>query len=430
MVIHVKGFGKIRSADINIGSLTLFIGENNSGKTYLMQLIYQVLDSLTDLKGISKYLEENLTQIDSSNFKKINIALNKWLQANRNKIVKDIFLCAVPIKELGVDLDEIDGKYTLEDTPDITATAGAADSYKIKYNGKRKSTEFFCVINSTESNKIDSFVSSVVRQIVSNHCNCASSSLFIPASRSGLMLVYRNVFASRGRQALTEITEKRTNNSLGLTRPVYDFLEFLQTYCFDSRDNKLKKEIVDFISKNIIDGIFDISSNAILYKTSNSNEYFPAHLSSSMVNELAPIVMALTNLGEYRYIFYDEIETCLHPLKQIEMARLVVRLVNSNYKMLISTHSDTMAIALNNLILLSRSKNKDTKAKTLGYNKDDFFQKNDIHVYQFKCEKGKTNVTEVEMYPNINIGYDFELFNQSNDKLYNDARIVMEDTDE
>ena len=35
----VKEFGKIRSARINISNFTVFIGENNSGKTKLMELI-------------------------------------------------------------------------------------------------------------------------------------------------------------------------------------------------------------------------------------------------------------------------------------------------------------------------------------------------------------------------------------------------------
>ena len=40
MIIHVRGFGKIESADIDMSNLVIFVGENNSGKTYLMQLIY------------------------------------------------------------------------------------------------------------------------------------------------------------------------------------------------------------------------------------------------------------------------------------------------------------------------------------------------------------------------------------------------------
>lgn len=431
MKIHIKEFGKIKTADIDLGGLTVFVGENNSGKTYLMELIYQTLYALIDLKGISDYFEENLTQIDPSNWNIVNIAVNKWLKANKNKITKNAFMSPISIKELSVDLDEIDGRYTMEDTPDTQRVANVVDSFSISHTGKKKISAHCINIQDTHNyNKTDVFVSFVINHTTFNYRNNALPAIFFPASRSGLMLVFRNVLASQSRtQSIIEFGEKKGKNALGLTRPVYEYLEFLQTYRFDSRDTQQKK-IVEFISNNLVDGVFDISSNAILYKPQYSEKFFPAHLSSSMVNELAPLVMMLTNLGDYNYIFYDEIETCLHPLKQIEMARLIVRLVNCDYRMIISTHSDTMAIALNNLIILSQTDNRNLKTEKLGYSKEDFFKTNNIHIYQFKCDKAKTTISEIEMYPNINIGYDFELFNQSNDKLYNDARIIMEDADE
>lgn len=430
MKIHIEGFGKIKSADIYLGSLTIFVGENNSGKTYLMQLIYQVLDSLNDLEGLSRYLDSEITYIDQPTWTPINTAVNRWLHVNRNNIVKKAFLSAISIKEISVDFDEIEGNYTLETTPNLKEATGAADAFLISYKNKRISHKILTEVNSYNSNRTEDFIATVIGHAMFSNRKFAIPTLFFPASRSGLMLVYREVLASQSRtQSIIDLAVKKEKNGLGLTRPVYDFLEFLQTYRFDSRDTQQKK-IVEFISNNLVDGTFDISSNAILYKPLNSDKFFPAHLSSSMVNELAPLVMMLTNLCDYNYVFYDEIETCLHPLKQIEMARLVVRLVNSNYKMVISTHSDTMAIALNNLILLSHLKNKEIVAKKLGYNRDDFFQKDDIHVYQFKCGKQKTTVSEIKMYPNINIGYDFELFNQSSDRLYTDAKTILEDIDE
>lgn len=426
MVIHVKGFGKIKSADINIGSLTVFVGENNSGKTYLMQLIYHVLETLIDLRGLSKFLDEEITQINQSNWNQINIAVNKWLQANRKMIVKEAFLSTISITELSVDFDEIEDEYTLNLLPP-PASNETMYSYEItnKTTKKLVSTHFVpCYYDKTSV-----LVSSILSYVLPKHGRIATKPLFLPSSRVGLMLLYRDVFASRKPQDMMNLSMQKSKNTLGLTCPVYDYLNFLQTYRYDS-DSKRNKKIIDFIGERLIDGSFDFGEHAILYKPQFSKKYFPAHLSSSMINELAPLVMMLTNIVSYDSIFYDEIETCLHPLKQIEMARLVVRLVNSNYKMVISTHSDTMAIALNNLILLSHMSNRDEIAEKLGYSKDDFFQKNDIHVYQFTCGKGKTTVTEIEMYPNINIGYDFELFNQSNNKLYNDARIIMEDADE
>lgn len=429
MKIHVKGFGKIKSADIDLGSLTIFVGENNSGKTYLMQLIYQVLDFLKDLEGLHKFLNEDITHIDQNNWMQINNAVNNWLQANKNTFVKKVFLSKVPIKEISVDFDKIEGEYSLENLSGLKESTGAYDAYSISYNNKLISRHIIPETNSNAPNRTEIFIADVIDHVVFANRKSATPAIFFPASRSGLMLVYREVMASQSRSQSIVDLAKKEKTGLGLTRPVYDFLEFLQTYRFDSRDTQQKK-IVEFISNNLVDGEFDISSNAILYKSHYSDKYYPAHLSSSMVNELAPLVMLLTNLNDYNYIFYDEIETCLHPLKQIEMARLVVRLVNNNYKMVISTHSDTMAIALNNLILLSNLNDKEQKAKILNYDQNDFFRKDDIHIYQFKCSKKSTTVSEIKMYPNINIGYNFELFNQSNDKLYNDAKLIMEDTNE
>ena len=103
-----------------------------------MELIYQTLYALTDLKGISDYFEENLTQIDPSNWNIVNIAVNKWLKANKNKITKNAFMSPISIKELSVDLDEIDGRYTMEDTPDTQRVANVVDSFSISHTGKKK----------------------------------------------------------------------------------------------------------------------------------------------------------------------------------------------------------------------------------------------------------------------------------------------------
>ena len=41
--INVKNFGKIKEARVNIGNFTVFVGNNNSGKTQLMELIYGII---------------------------------------------------------------------------------------------------------------------------------------------------------------------------------------------------------------------------------------------------------------------------------------------------------------------------------------------------------------------------------------------------
>ncbi len=40
--LRVSGYGKIESAEIEMAPLTLFVGDNNSGKSYLMSLLWGI----------------------------------------------------------------------------------------------------------------------------------------------------------------------------------------------------------------------------------------------------------------------------------------------------------------------------------------------------------------------------------------------------
>ena len=41
--LHVENFAKIKSADVNIAPLMCFVGDNNSGKSYLMSILWGIL---------------------------------------------------------------------------------------------------------------------------------------------------------------------------------------------------------------------------------------------------------------------------------------------------------------------------------------------------------------------------------------------------
>lgn len=42
-ILHIKEFGKIMEATVQPAPFTVFIGDNNSGKSYLMTLLYGIL---------------------------------------------------------------------------------------------------------------------------------------------------------------------------------------------------------------------------------------------------------------------------------------------------------------------------------------------------------------------------------------------------
>lgn len=57
MILSVKNFGKIAEARVDIGDYAIFVGNNNSGKTFLMQLIYGVMLEVSNM-FLAEYMDE------------------------------------------------------------------------------------------------------------------------------------------------------------------------------------------------------------------------------------------------------------------------------------------------------------------------------------------------------------------------------------
>ena len=110
--LYVEDYGRIKHAEIEDASLTLFVGDNNSGKSYLLALLWGI-KSL----GISTFMGEqylNLTEtermeqrllklLDDAKKDKnsailleeladdLELILNKALEINKENLVKKIF---------------------------------------------------------------------------------------------------------------------------------------------------------------------------------------------------------------------------------------------------------------------------------------------------------------------------------------------------
>lgn len=99
MIVHfiVREFGKVESADILSDNLVLLVGNNNSGKTMVMQLIYGMRKALenfpvpvpkvkrTDLNG------QCLIRCDREWFREVEDQVNRYLAENREQIVEGVF---------------------------------------------------------------------------------------------------------------------------------------------------------------------------------------------------------------------------------------------------------------------------------------------------------------------------------------------------
>lgn len=257
--------------------------------------------------------------------------------------------------------------------------------------------------------------------------------IYLPASRSGIMLLYANYLSNDNKRDGIDGVEIETGNDTdkeneyGLTQPVYDFLMFLLKHKTSEMISDNNKALIEFINQNIINGRLEKVGNTVRYVPGESEKSIPIFLSSSLVSELAPIYQILSGIQRFKYIMYDEIETCQHPTKQLQLARLLIRMVNSGYRLIVSTHSDTMASAINNLITLSLKNKRGELLDRLGYEAEDLINADCIRAYQFLINKeGRTVVKEVPGYFSIGVGFDFDIFNKTNDKIYQDALALAE----
>lgn len=441
MKLNVENFGKIKSASVELNGYSIFVGDNNSGKSYLMQLIYGLLEAFRNIHEVGNIpsfhlpTEEKPMVVEQNFIQEYFDALNAWLEKEKNAIVKKIFNYEIAIGKIWLSCNEPCPIFSMK------KVAKSID-VSLKEDQRVFSRYVFLVgneivLNWSVSNKIeqkikegvakDTLCSLIVTHLTSKNF-FGNDLLYLPACRSGLNLLYKDAlgeYASRD-----SIMESGDDDSLppakkfGLTKPFLDYMLFLMQYKEDEDYKQKNKSLILFVENEILKGGHIISINDEIQYVTEDGLKLPLHVSSSMVNEISPIRLLLSSRNRIKHIFYDEIETSQHPKTQLQLARLLNRLVNAGFKMIVSTHSDTMAAAISNLVTLSFCENKLEKAKELGYEEADLLKEDCIHAYQFEKVDGKTVVVELEKFVNQGIGFDFTLFNEANEKLYADYQVI------
>ena len=114
--INVKNFGKISSARVNISNFTVFVGNNNSGKTQLMELIYAVIkhvSALTPDMDLPQINDVDAFRMGKEEITDLNERVNKYLAEHIHEMIDETFNASVPIEEITVEFRDIDAEYEM-----------------------------------------------------------------------------------------------------------------------------------------------------------------------------------------------------------------------------------------------------------------------------------------------------------------------------
>ena len=449
--LKVSGYGKIKSAEIEAAPLTLFVGDNNSGKSYLMSLLWGVrnfgaevlfgnaFESITEPENrllgwvrehVEKAQEQGKCTADVGKIaRELQLVLQERIKRNQNNLLKTIFNSPdVKIKELQIELKNLDKTFIYFSFDVLGGKVGIflqTDEAGVGYGTLFSERE-------QETGKVDrktlEILLKIVYDLLLNKGNIDSGlnkCIYLPAARTGFMLT-KDVINKFGRRETFNIGAER-EAAVPFVRPVNQFLDVINDLVLDEAGNALFADIVNYLERDMADGTVEMSTlpnKEVLYVPKGKRSGIPLRVVSAVVTELSPLILILKHKDKLDTIFYEEPEMCLHPQLQQKMARVICRLVNAGVDMGVTTHSDIILQHVNNMIRLSQRKDREDICRQLGYTADDLLTPDGVRVYQLKAETG--GKTRVEELPCGEYGYKIPTFNDALDRIMDEAYMIQE----
>lgn len=411
----VKNLGVIAEAEFSAAPLTLLVGQNNTGKSYLATLIWMLArPSMLLSEGTAeaqrpKWLDELHDRFERPQPPKLSVGgehagqliayIQSIFERSGSDILKKVFNydgfenCRIQfsVSEQFEPFDVVftSAALTLESKPNEKQEFTRV-SIVSKGKGLRRTYNFRQTLGRRRSLFADRIIMECVGLCLFGvNWDNYRLPIYIPAARTGLMLALRPLIA----QSL-EFDEAE---STPLPLPISDFLSrFVRAGVRTDRDS-----VADWLEKTVLHGTLDMSEDeipTINYIPERSATKVPLHATSSMITEMAPFIHLIRNVGSGHFIF-EEPEAHLHLSAQRQMARAIARLLNAGAKFTITTHSDTFVQQINNLMRLHNHPEKDTLLRDMGYEESDLINPAQAKAYEFVKVGDGTQIKEVARTP-------------------------------
>lgn len=394
--ISVQNFGPITRADIDLRPLTVFVGESNTGKTYLAALLYalhQNFEGLTRFPrlhqaiflmngryrwprgrpDIQACLEERQDVLEKLNlpgkpfkFSDLPQSLRAQLQRNLDgsesldddlKRCFDIGSVSELIRstsdflhnEMAITLEVREDKQTcwtfnMRNSGSDTTMKGHVDENLVLLSPQdlagREILDFGEVVRLLRVSRWESL-----------------NAYYLPAARSGIMQSHRVIARSLVKSA-TRVGVNRFREIPTFSGMIADFLE--QIIGYEDRNGAWDEMtgIANLLEEEVLRGKIEVKRAVaegypeFLYRSKETSRPLRMSQSSSMVSELAPLVLFLRGIvrpGDLLII--EEPESHLHPGAQTAIALTLARLVQAGVQVIVTTHSYWFLQQLGNLIL-------------------------------------------------------------------------------
>ncbi len=367
------------------GKLTVFVGGNNTGKTYAMYVLWRLLSqkNATELPcaadlvarlratgsvqiSVPEFLQSYWQEVEAGIGRSLSSDLGglfgapaRFFSAARVAPAFDpaalpAFILTRPDFKQVVNFGEV-SKLDLRFVSSASGTAIAITALGLE---------------SVPDSILHEFISLFLTDLVIR--TQAEDAFLLPAERGGLNLFYDDLtvggandfFDDFAAQGLTRRSSKLRDSSLSQedrdlqimhhAQPLVAYLDFLRRIKRQVKSSGGFHDLAQALQKDIAKVSYQVTEDGIVTaKPETGQQVLGIHLTSSTVKNLYGLWAWLeTRAKPGAWLMIDEPELNLHPDNQRQVARLLVRLVNRGIRVVISTHSDYIVREINNMIML------------------------------------------------------------------------------
>lgn len=431
--INMTNFGPVSKGNVQLKPLTIFVGPNNSGKSYVAMLIHSIISSENQImdvggpygfknpnlfkihrlfdKDIQKIVKQNKNEksfnIPESLIKKISTSIiQDVLSANLESAITRNFGASVSdLIRSGQNLANINvsnsSKFdiSIKDKLDIQTDPNINVKYKFEISSKEypdyddyevsetmKKDQHIITINKHNAKDFFEFeitshlLYSICEQI--KHSAIPADSFYFPAARSGILQGHKALSASIIKSA--QFGGIQSFQIPKLTGVVSDFISnIIVIPNHPGPFIKLAKQLESDLLHGHIKLPFDDKDPfpEITYR-SQQNE-IPLHRTSSTISEIAPLSLYLKHIVyPSSLLIIEEPEAHLHPTNQLIFAKYIVKMIRAGLNVLITTHSVFLLEQLGKFMLASKIK-PEIRKKELKLDPNDFLCPDEVSPYVF-----------------------------------------------
>lgn len=434
LCVTIKSFGPIQYGKIDMRPLTIFMGSNNTGKSYAALLIYSILSSghhsmheIVDghiVRRIRRDDDSQQTILPITSFNlgyDINLACKEFtqeLQRNFSSSLANLILfghkkCTFQISSRilhsTITLQRSGGpKYNSADDWNRLVTVDySGNSQPIKINDDNNIT-----INADIATNLS------LHNRMYKYCHTiAPLAYYLPASRQGILQSHKLLLSLYIRAA-----SYAGIDDIQIPKIPGGSADLLQTLLTLPSEHGPCNRIAEQLESSMLRGnvIMKDARLAPEVKYQYDGHTIPIHRAASLVSSTAPLVLYLKHLIRPGYVLIiEEPEAHLHPEHQLILAKYLVDLVRSGVYILISTHSPYMVEQIGNYLRAGEVSDK-TK---LPENKDRYITRDELAVYSFESDQNVSVVRNVDVSED---GIDQDQFVRAFESISNHAMAIEE----